>query len=61
MEGFRMPIPPGPDGLEIGLAILDLLEDGFGAELVDFDLRDKGGSFTVRLPSRARAARGTAA
>jgi hypothetical protein len=48
--GFQVPIPPGPEGLEIGLAILDLLEDRFGAELVDFDLTDNGGDFTVRLP-----------
>ena len=59
-EGFRVPLPHGPDGLEVGLAILDLLEDRFGAELVDFDLRDEGGSFTVRFPATA-AQPGTAA
>jgi hypothetical protein len=54
-EGFQVPIPSGPEGLEIGLAILDLLEDRFGAELIDFDLKDEGRSFTVRLPTtRAR-------
>jgi hypothetical protein len=59
-EAFRVPLPPGPDGLEVGLAILDLLEDRFGAELIDFDLRDQGGSFTVRLPQKP-ARPGTAA
>ena len=49
-EGYTVPLPPGPDGLEVGLAILDLLEDRFGAQLVDFELRDHDGSFRVRLP-----------
>jgi hypothetical protein len=60
MERFRVPLPAGPDGLEVGLAVLDLLEDRFGAELIDFDLRDEGGSFIVRLPVNW-AGRGTAA
>ena len=57
---FRIPIPPGPTGLEIGLAILDLLEERYRAELVDFDLGDGGGHFAVQLPARD-VGRGSAA
>ena len=47
---YTLSLPPGRAGLDIGLAILDLLEDRFGAELVDFHLGDDGGYFTVKFP-----------
>jgi hypothetical protein len=52
-ESYTIPLPPGTKGLDVGLAILDLLEDRFRAQLVGFELRDRGGSFTVRLPLMA--------
>ena len=60
--GYSVSLAPGPQGLEIGLAILDLLEDRFGATLVGFDLGDRGGYFTVRFPPTTESAEpGTAA
>jgi len=49
-SGYTISLPAGPQGLDIGLAILDLLEDRFGAELVDFHLGDGGGYFSVKFP-----------